>query len=450
MLDNLFYLMLLKKLVLKIVVFALFFIPLASSFSKPAFAMPIFNNPPAGSTISDTVIITVTDPIATKMDFYLYRASGTSGGTKCRDILLEAAPNPPGTFQVSFNTTTVSDGNYALSVKAYYPGNAFNQIYQGNPIANGLSGGYCENPTSPSVDIKANGQQGPITISSGQEVPISWTSVNMQGCTIFSDQRGAIGSGPSGSVSSGALSSTDIFTANCFGKIGSDNDSVTVNISSSGSPPSSSPPTSGPPSGSPPPAGSTGGSSGNTSSGGSSTTTGQKTVESITPELLSSSDKIVVEQDIPVSIGEFDPDIFLKGKNIKITAIKNIKQDGKTLLHFEGKTKPNTLVTLYVFSNPVIVTVKSDEKGIWTYDRERNIETGKHSAFATIYDDGVTRRSDVSNFFIAKASGGESLILQSFNLTKTFGYVYVFVSAIVIAILILITFRIYQKRRVTT
>ena len=132
----------------------------------------------------------------------------------------------------------------------------------------------------------------------------------------------------------------------------------------------------------------------------------------------------------------------MKGSNIKLSSIKNIKKDNKNYIYFEGKTRPNTLVTLYIFSNPIIVTLKSDKNGNWSYERDKKIETGKHSAFATIYDDGVTRRSDVSNFFIAKNSVG-NLVLKKTNFDSLYMYGAILGIVIAFGIVILFMYRIY-------
>ncbi len=126
-----------------------------------------------------------------------------------------------------------------------------------------------------------------------------------------------------------------------------------------------------PPNQDPPPSGDDNGSQGSSSQQSSNQeTTDQSTTQTTTSKTGNSKDKgevekALIEEEIPISISTFDPDIFLKGSNITIDQIKNVDKTGKQLLHFEGKTKPNTLVTLYVFSNPVIVVVKSDSSGRW-------------------------------------------------------------------------------------
>jgi len=182
-------------------------------------------------------------------------------------------------------------------------------------------------------------------------------------------------------------------------------------------------------------------------------TTDQSTTQTTTSKTDNSKnkdggevEKALIEEEAPISISTFDPDIFLTGSNITIDQIKNVSKKGQQLLHFEGKTLPNTLVTLYVFSNPVIVVVASDGNGRWAYDRERNLDSGKHTAFATIYDDEITRRSKTVDFFIARSAQG-SLILQKNNLQRLYPYAIALGGSLAIAILILFMYRIYSKRR---
>ncbi len=74
-----------------------------------------------------------------------------------------------------------------------------------------------------------------------------------------------------------------------------------------------------------------------------------------------------------------------------------------------------------------------------------NLDSGKHTAFATIYDDGIPRRSKTVDFFIAKSAQG-SLILQKNNLERFYPYAIALGGSLGIAILILFMYRIYSKR----
>ena len=86
-------------------------------------------------------------------------------------------------------------------------------------------------PPLPSVDLKANGSNGPITIPSGSSADLSWTSTNATSCNASGDWSGSKNiSG--GSQSTGSLNSNSLYSLTCTGSGGADSDSVTVNVSS--------------------------------------------------------------------------------------------------------------------------------------------------------------------------------------------------------------------------
>lgn len=51
-----------------------------------------------------------------------------------------------------------------------------------------------------------------------------------------------------------------------------------------------------------------------------------------------------------------------------------------------GVGLPNSYVTLYIFSTPVIVTVKTDEDGSWSYRFDKELEVGEHEVFVGVTD----------------------------------------------------------------
>lgn len=85
----------------------------------------------------------------------------------------------------------------------------------------------CPAPT-PAADIKADGSDGPITISYGGSANISWGSANVSSCTVTPGGW----TGLSGSKSTGPLTQTTTYTLSCTGSWGPATDSVTVNVSS--------------------------------------------------------------------------------------------------------------------------------------------------------------------------------------------------------------------------
>ncbi len=81
-------------------------------------------------------------------------------------------------------------------------------------------------PSAPTADIKANGSDGPISISYNTAAAISWTSTNATSCSV--SPSGWTGTG--GSQSTGNLVSSRTYTLNCSGSGGSGSDSVIVNV----------------------------------------------------------------------------------------------------------------------------------------------------------------------------------------------------------------------------
>jgi len=51
-----------------------------------------------------------------------------------------------------------------------------------------------------------------------------------------------------------------------------------------------------------------------------------------------------------------------------------------------GRGLPNSFVTLYIFSTPIVVTVKTDADGNWSYIFDKDLEDGEHEVYAAITD----------------------------------------------------------------
>jgi hypothetical protein len=83
--------------------------------------------------------------------------------------------------------------------------------------------------------------------------------------------------------------------------------------------------------------------------------------------------------------------------------IKGKKIGGR--MKFSGKGPPYTTVTIYVFSEPIVVTTKTDENGDWIYEFDQPLEGGKHVAYATVRTtSGKVVRSTVFDFEVEAAS----------------------------------------------
>ena len=78
------------------------------------------------------------------------------------------------------------------------------------------------------------------------------------------------------------------------------------------------------------------------------------------------------------------------------------------LVTFSGRALPNSFVTLYIFSTPVVVTVKVDVSGAWTYTLDSELEDGTHELHVAMVDAGgkILAKSPVVPF-VKRAEAAE-------------------------------------------
>ena len=60
----------------------------------------------------------------------------------------------------------------------------------------------------------------------------------------------------------------------------------------------------------------------------------------------------------------------------------------QTKITLEGKALPNSFVTIYIFSEPIVVTVKTNASGAWTYTLDKELPDGTHEVYSAITDTG--------------------------------------------------------------
>ncbi len=125
---------------------------------------------------------------------------------------------------------------------------------------------------------------------------------------------------------------------------------------------------------------------------------------------------------------------------------------------FSGKAEPNTVVTLYVYSDlPVVMTVKTDEYGNWKYELSNSLVDGDHEVYVAVNDNNgkVLTKSNPLSFFVkeakavsarefATAAVGEN---QSDTATAMMNYWIIVAFLIIVAVLISTIFIIQRKKR---
>jgi hypothetical protein len=86
-------------------------------------------------------------------------------------------------------------------------------------------------------------------------------------------------------------------------------------------------------------------------------------------------------------------------------SVKQTSGDTKIVQsEIHGKGLPNSFVTLYVFSTPTVVTVKTDSDGSFVYTFEKELDDGQHEVYAAITDNAGAIVAQSSPFkFIKQA-----------------------------------------------
>lgn len=105
------------------------------------------------------------------------------------------------------------------------------------------------------------------------------------------------------------------------------------------------------------------------------------------------SDKVVFQS--PKEKGE-------ESRKYKVEKVELAKtQANAEVMKIAGKGVPNSFVTVYIYSNnPIIVTVKTNEYGDWSYDLDKNLENGEHEVYVAVTDNTgkITSKSEPLRF----------------------------------------------------
>ena len=88
----------------------------------------------------------------------------------------------------------------------------------------------------------------------------------------------------------------------------------------------------------------------------------------------------------PKDGGEIKKDIL----SVAAIAITETKMEGEkktaSKIGFKGKGLPNSFVTIYIFSTPTVITVKTDDEGNWEYVLDKELDNGNHEMYVAMTD----------------------------------------------------------------
>lgn len=80
-----------------------------------------------------------------------------------------------------------------------------------------------------------------------------------------------------------------------------------------------------------------------------------------------------------------------------------------------GNGLPNSFVTIYVFSQPIIVTVRTEADGSWQYRFEKELEDGSHSVYVALTDNSGRIIARSQPFFFTKVAQAFTVTGESFT-----------------------------------
>lgn len=92
--------------------------------------------------------------------------------------------------------------------------------------------------------------------------------------------------------------------------------------------------------------------------------------------------KNLVQKNNPKIAGETNA--VLKVEKVALVE----KNNGVKQLELSGKSEPNAIVTLYIFSkDPIVISIKADVDGLWNYELDKELADGQHEVYVAVADD---------------------------------------------------------------
>ncbi len=94
-------------------------------------------------------------------------------------------------------------------------------------------------------------------------------------------------------------------------------------------------------------------------------------------------DKVVFESPKEKRISK----MAVEDKRLRVEKVERVaRDDGRAATKISGKGTPNSFLTIYVYSDPIVVTVKTDSDGNWSYELDRDLEDGNHEVYVAVTD----------------------------------------------------------------
>ncbi len=102
-----------------------------------------------------------------------------------------------------------------------------------------------------------------------------------------------------------------------------------------------------------------------------------------------SKPEVLVAYESPQEIGVVREDLLSVNTIFtipKINSDSTVADDTADGAIISGKGLPNSFLTLYIYSTPIVVTVKTDENGSWSYTFDKELDNGEHEVYVGMTD----------------------------------------------------------------
>ena len=136
----------------------------------------------------------------------------------------------------------------------------------------------------------------------------------------------------------------------------------------------------------------------------------------------------------PRQVAPSETDVYRFDEKNPVDAVK--LPEGGTGIKLTGYGLPNAYVTLFIYSDPVVVVVKTDEFGRWTYTLDKPLEDGQHTVYAAATNGTgeIEARSEVlvfnktgDNIYRTIANQEASIASSTEKMKSNFGVVVFFI-----------------------
>jgi hypothetical protein len=103
-------------------------------------------------------------------------------------------------------------------------------------------------------------------------------------------------------------------------------------------------------------------------------------------------------------------DEFLLVSNVeRVVDVTNSNEEHPPKIRLSGRGLPNSFLTLYIFSDPIIVTLRTNDIGNWTYILDKELPDGTHEVISAITDSGGSIIAKSSPFSFVKTAEAVSV-----------------------------------------